>query len=66
MKYMLKLEAVKNKVVVNFIITSSDTSPNKQKELNHWAVQLILTWDQAGKSCVLFIYCTFVNDIRFA
>ena len=35
MEYMLKLEAVKNKVVVNFIITSSDTSPNKQKELNH-------------------------------
>ena len=36
---------------MNFIFTWSDTSLNEPEELNHWAVQLFSTWNQAGKSC---------------
>ena len=36
--------------LMNFIFTS-DTSLNEPEELNHWAVQLFSTWNQAGKSC---------------
>ena len=38
---------------MNMISTYSDTSLNEAEPLNHWAVQLFSTLNQAGKSYTL-------------